>query len=129
MVSATAIDPQTVQYEFKGENVRDLPVLVATLPVFSKAYYTANDFLKESLDPPLGSGPYEIGDFRQGTYITYKRRKDYWAADLPVNRGRYNFDEIRFEYYRDRAVGPGSFQGQGLRFARGIHLEKLGDRV
>ncbi len=109
---ATALDPHTVKYEFKGENVRDLPVLVATLPVFSKAYYTANDFLKESLDPPLGSGPYEISDFRQGTYVTYKRRPDYWGADLPVNRGRYNFDEIRFEYYRDRAVGLEAFKAK-----------------
>src|SRR5208282_2922812 len=102
----------TVKYQFKGENVRDLPTLVATLPVFSKTYYTANDFLKESLEAPLGSGPYEIGDFRQGTFITYKRRPDYWAASLPVNRGRYNFDEIRFEYYRDRAVGLEAFKAK-----------------
>ncbi len=112
VAGATALDPRTVKYEFKGENVRDLPVLVATLPVFSKAYYTANDFLKENLDPPLGSGPYEVGDFRQGAFVTYKRRKDYWAADLPVNRGRYNFDELRFEYYRDRAVGLEAFKAK-----------------
>ncbi len=112
VAGATAIGPHTVKYRFQGENVRDLPVLAATLPVFSKAYYTANDFLKESLDPPLGSGPYEIADFRQGTYVTYKRRPDYWAAGLPVNRGRYNFDEIRFEYYRDRAVGLEAFKAK-----------------
>ena len=112
VVGATALDAHTVKYLFQGENVRDLPVLVSTLPVFSKAYYTANDFLKESLDPPLGSGPYQIADFRQGTYVTYKRRPDYWAASLPVNRGRYNFDEIRFEYYRDRAVGLEAFKAK-----------------
>ncbi len=112
VTAATAIDPLTVRYSFKGENVRDLPAIVATLPVFSKAYYTANDFSKESFDPPLGSGPYEIGDYRQGTFITYKRRANYWAADLPVNRGRYNFDEIRFEYYRDRAVGLEAFKAK-----------------
>jgi microcin C transport system substrate-binding protein len=112
VVSATAVDPLTVKYEFKGENLRDLPVLVATLPVFSKAYYTANDFLKESLEAPLGSGPYEVGELRQGTFVVYRRRKDYWAADLPVNRGRYNFDELRFEYYRDRAVGLEAFKAK-----------------
>ncbi len=112
VTQATALDAHTVKYRFQGENVRDLPVLVATLPVFSKAYYTANDFLKESLDPPLGSGPYQISDFRQGTFVTYKRRPDYWAASLPVNRGRYNFDEIRFEYYRDRAVGLEAFKAK-----------------
>jgi microcin C transport system substrate-binding protein len=112
VAGATVAGPQTVTYRFNGENLRDLPVLVATLPIFSKAYYTANDFLKESLDPPLGSGPYEISDYRQGTYVTYKRRPDYWAANLPVNLGRYNFDEIRFEYYRDRAVGFEAFKAK-----------------
>ena len=112
VVSAVALDPHTVKYRFQGENVRDLPGVVATLPIFSKAYYTANDFLKESLDPPLSSGPYRIADYKQGTFVTYKRRPDYWAADLPVNRGRYNFDEIRFEYYRDRAVGFEAFKAK-----------------
>ncbi len=112
VVSAEALDPHTVKYRFQGENIRDLPGLVAGLPIFSKAYYTANDFLKESLDPPLGSGPYRIADYNQGTFVTYKRRPDYWAANLPVNRGRYNFDEIRFEYYRDRAVGLEAFKAK-----------------
>ncbi len=110
VTAATATDAHTVTYRFQGQSVRDLPVLVATLPVFSKAYYTANDFLSQSLDPPLGSGPYAISDFRQGTYVTYKRRPDYWAANLAVNRGRYNFDEIRFEYFHDRAVGLEAFK-------------------
>lgn len=110
VIDATAVDPHTVRYRFRGENVRDLPLIVAGLPIFSKAYYTAHDFLKETLDPPVGSGPYEIADFRQGSFITYRRRKDYWAKDLPVNKGRYNFDEIRFEYYRDRAVALEAFK-------------------
>jgi microcin C transport system substrate-binding protein len=112
VAGAAAADAHTVTYQFIGENLRDLPALAATLPILSKAYYTAHDFLKESLDPPLGSGPYEISDYRPGTYVTYKRRPDYWAANLPVNRGRYNFDEIRFEYYRDRDVGFEAFKAK-----------------
>ncbi len=112
VVKAEALDPHTVRYQFRGENLRDLPLQVASLPVLSKAYYTANDFLKESLDPPMGSGPYEISDSRSGASVTYRRRKDYWAADLPVNRGRFNFDEIKFEYYRDRAVGLEAFKAK-----------------
>jgi microcin C transport system substrate-binding protein len=112
VVKAEAIDPLTVRYQFRGENTRDLPLIVASLPALSKAYYTVNDFKKESLDPPMGSGPYEISDFRPGTYVTYRRRKDYWAADLPVNRGRFNFDEIKFEYYRDRAVSLEAFKAK-----------------
>jgi microcin C transport system substrate-binding protein len=96
------LSPHSVRYSFEGENTRDLPLVVAGLPIFSKAYYQAHDFTKSTLEPPLGSGPYKIGPFRQGQYISYLRREDYWAKDLPVNRGHYNFDEVRFEYFRDR---------------------------
>ncbi len=104
VVSAEALDPETVRYTFKGTLVRDLPVIVAQLPVLSKAYYTAQPFDETSLKPPLGSGPYKIKGFNPGTDITYTRREDYWAKDLPVNKGHYNFDEIRYDYYRDRNV-------------------------
>lgn len=104
VVAAEAIDAATVRYTFQGDLVRDLPQTVATLPVLSKAYYATRPFAETSLEPPLGSGPYSIADFKPGTFITYKRRADYWAKDLPVNRGRFNFDELRFEYFRDRNV-------------------------
>jgi microcin C transport system substrate-binding protein len=94
-----------VRYRFSGDNTRDLPVTVAELPVFSKAYYSTHDFSKSTLEPPLGSGPYRIGKFKAGEFVSYERRDDYWAKDLPVNRGRYNFNEIRFEYFRDRTAG------------------------
>jgi microcin C transport system substrate-binding protein len=110
VVSAEAPDAETVIYRFKGEFVRDLPLTVATLPVLSKAYYTANDFEKETFDAPMGSGPYEIGQYRQGSFVTYNRRKDYWAANLPVNVGRWNFDEIRYEYYTDRTASLEAFK-------------------
>jgi microcin C transport system substrate-binding protein len=110
VAQAEAIDAQTVRYTFKGENVRDLPLIVSTLPILSKAYYEKAGFDKATLDPPVGSGPYEIGDFRQGTYISYKRRPDYWGKDLPVMRGRFNFDEIRLDYYRDRTAGLEAFK-------------------
>ena len=91
-----------VRYEFRGKNIRDLPTTVAVLPVFSKAYYDAHPFDRTTLEPPLGSGPYRIGSFKQGNFVAYQRRDDYWAKDLPVNRGRYNFDEMRIVYFRDR---------------------------
>ncbi|MEQ1710861.1 MAG: extracellular solute-binding protein, partial [Hyphomicrobium sp.] len=101
---AEAIDAHTVRYTFTGDLIRDLPMTVAVLPLLSKAYYTAKPFSETSLDPPLGSGPYRIADHRPGTFVTYKRRADYWAKDLAVNRGRFNFDELRYEYFRDRNV-------------------------
>ena len=104
VVKAEALDPHTVRYTFEGDLTRDLPRIVATLPLLSKAYYTEHPFKQTSLDRPLGSGPYEIADFKPGTNVTYKRRPDYWAKDLNVNRGRFNFDELRYEYYRDRTL-------------------------
>src|SRR6476659_5837686 len=93
-----------VRYSFKGENTRDLPLTIAGLPIFSKAYYATHDFTKSTLDPPLGSGPYKIGSYKTGQYVSYIRRPDYWAADLPVNKGRWNFDDIRMEYFKDRTA-------------------------
>ncbi|MGI9569032.1 MAG: extracellular solute-binding protein [Desulfobulbia bacterium] len=104
VVSAIAVDPATVRYEFRGSQVRDLPLIVAQLPIFSKSFYTTRDFDKTTLEPPLGSGPYKISKFSQGRYVNYQRRDDYWARDLNVNVGRYNFEELRYEYYRDRTA-------------------------
>jgi microcin C transport system substrate-binding protein len=104
VAKAEALDPHTVRYEFKGERTRDLPLVVAELPILPKAYYDKHPFDQTSLDKPLGSGPYEIADFKPGTFVSYKRRPDYWAKDLPVNRGRFNFDLLRYEYYRDRTL-------------------------
>jgi microcin C transport system substrate-binding protein len=99
-----ALDPLTVRYKFTGNQIRDLPAIVAGLPIFSKAWYETHDFSKTSLKKPLGSGPYRIGKMKQGSFIIYERREDYWAKDLPVNRGRFNFGELRYEYFRDRTA-------------------------
>jgi len=100
--SAEALSPNRIKYNFvKDAPKRDLPMLVATLPIFSKAYYTENDFTESNLDVPLSSGPYKIGKVLRDRSITYERRDDYWGKDLPVNVGRFNFDTITFEYFRD----------------------------
>jgi microcin C transport system substrate-binding protein len=110
VVKAEAIDPHTVRYTFQGNLVRDLPLTVAALPIFSKAYYAGKKFDETTMEPPLGSGPYVIDDFAQGRTITYRRNPDYWGKDLPVNVGRWNFDKIRFEYFRDRTAGMEAFK-------------------
>ena len=107
---AEAVDPRTVRYTFKGDLVRDLPLTVAGLPVFSKAYYSKKAFDETTLEPPLGSGPYLVDKFQQGRNIVYRRNPDYWAKDLPVNKGRWNFDTIRYEYFRDRTAGMEAFK-------------------
>lgn len=110
MKKAEALDERTLAVTFTGKQTRDLPIFVAsTLPIFSKAYYTKQKFDATTLEPPLASGPYKIGRFKAGDNITFERVPDYWARDLNVNVGSWNFDRIRFEYYRDRTAGFEAF--------------------
>lgn len=104
VAGADAIDPQTVRYRFTPGNTRDLPLLVAGIPVLAKAWFGSRDFAKPFQDIPLTSGPYSIDSFRPGNFVTYKRRTDYWGKDLPVNAGRYNFDTLKIEYYSERTI-------------------------
>ncbi len=93
-----------VQFSFKPGDNRELPLIVGQLPVLPKHYWETRAFDETTLDPPLGGGAYEIDTFEAGRFVHYKRRADYWAADLPANRGKNNFDSIRYDYYRDMDV-------------------------
>ena len=108
--SVTAEADDVVKITFNPARSRELPLIVAAQPIFSKAYYTANEFDRTSLDPPLGSSSYRVGLFEQGRYINFDRVKDYWAKDLPLNVGQGNFDTIRYEYFRERQVGFEAFK-------------------
>lgn len=116
MKDAVAVNPQTLKITFTGEQTRDLPLLIASsLPIFSSRYYTDHAFDETTMEPPLGSGPYRIAKFKAGDNINYERVEDYWARDLNVNRGQWNFERIRFEFYRDRTAGFEAFSaGQTL---------------
>jgi len=99
-----------VRFYFKSAKNRELPQILGQMPVLSKAYWSKRDFEKTTLDPPLGSGPYTIQSLDPGRSITYRRVADYWGADLPVNKGRYNFDTIRYDYYRDATIALEAFK-------------------
>jgi microcin C transport system substrate-binding protein len=99
-----------VRFTFKSADNRELPQIVGEMPVLSKAYWSGRDFGNTTLDPPLGSGPYKVEALDPGRSITYRRVPDYWAADLPVNRGRHNVDVIRYDYYRDGTIALEAFK-------------------
>ena len=99
-----------VRFYFKSAKNRELPQILGQMPVLSKAYWSGRDFAKTTLTPPLGSGPYKIESLDPGRSITYSRVKDYWGADLPVNKGRYNVDTIRYDYYRDATIALEAFK-------------------
>ena len=113
---AEATDDATVVMRFAPQRARDVPLFVASLPIFSRAYYTNKPFEETTLDVPLGSGPYKVGRFEPGRYIEYERVKDWWGADLPVARGQSNFDVVRYEYYRDRDVAFEGFTSKSYLF-------------
>lgn len=106
------INDHLVRFNFKNNHNRDLPILVASLPILPKHYYANVDFSKTTLTPPLGSGPYKIKEVKPNRSIVFERVKNYWAKDLPVNIGRYNFDQITFDFYRDNNVLVEAFKSQ-----------------
>lgn len=110
VLKAEKVGEHSVKFTFRDGKNRELPQIVGEMPVLSKAYWSKHDFEKTTLAPPLGSGPYKIESFDAGRSITYKRDPNYWAKDLPVNRGRYNFDVIRYDYYRDQTVSLEAFK-------------------
>ena len=129
MVKAEAADDATLVVTFAEKRARDVPLYVAGLPIFSKAYYATRPFDESTLDIPLGSGPYKVGKFEVNRYVEFERVRDWWGADLPVARGSYNFDIVRYEFYRDRDVAFQGFTAQKLPVPRGIHRAGVGDAL
>ncbi len=110
VVKAEKAGASTVRFTFKGAGNRELPLILCQFQIFSKAYWAKREFDKVTLEPPLGSGPYKIGAFQPGRFITFERVKDYWAADLPAVRGYDNFDLVRIDYFRDTTVAREAFK-------------------
>jgi microcin C transport system substrate-binding protein len=115
-IGAEAADDATVVARFAPNRARDVPLFAASLPIFSRDYYSKRPFDETTLEVPLGSGPYKVGRFEPGRNIEYERVKDWWGADLPVARGQNNFDIVRYEYYRDREVAFEGFTARSYLF-------------
>jgi len=120
---AEATGENEVTFYFDTKNNRELPMIMGQLTILPKHYWTGTDAsgnprdpMKTTLEPPLGSGPYRIEAVKPGRSIGYERVNDYWGKDLPVNVGQWNFDEIRFEYYRDQTVAFQSFKAGHLDY-------------
>ncbi|GJD78796.1 extracellular solute-binding protein [Methylobacterium gregans] len=116
MSEAAAEDDGVLVVRFNPGRARDLPLTVAQLPIFSRAWWGTRDFEASTMEPILGSGPYRVARVDAGRAIGLERVADYWAADLPVSVGQHNFDEIRFEYFRDRNVAMEAFKGRAYTF-------------
>lgn len=111
---ARARDAQTVRFDFGGEADRELPLILGLMPVFSQKAINVDTFEETSMTAPLGSGPYRVTEVRPGASVTLTRNPDYWGRDLPINRGLWNFGEIRLDFYRE---ANGAFEA----FKRGLY--------
>jgi microcin C transport system substrate-binding protein len=123
VVKAEQTGPQDVTFSFDVTNNRELPVIVGEMIVLPKHYWEGKgangetrDISKTTLEPPIGSGPYRIKSLEPGRTIVYERVKDYWAKDLPVSKGQWNFDELRFEYFRDRVPAFEAFKAGNIDY-------------
>lgn len=116
VLAVEADGPNEVVFRFRPGRARDVPLTVSGLPIFSRTYLAKQPFGQSSLEVPLGSGPYRIARFEQGRYIEYARVPDYWGRDLPVMKGRFNFDQVRYEYFRDRVAGLEGFKARAYLF-------------
>lgn len=116
MDSAEADGDDIAVVRFSPQRTRDLHLIVAGMPIFSAAYWKGKEFQAQTLEAPLGSGPYKVGRLNQGSFIEFQRVADYWGKDLPVNVGANNFDKIRFEYFREPQIGFEAFKSGIVSF-------------
>ncbi|UCI07572.1 extracellular solute-binding protein [Mesorhizobium sp. B1-1-8] len=110
LTEAVAVSARELRLSFSGGQSSRTILNVVQFPIQSKAFYTANPFDSSQLNPPLGSGPYKVGRWSAGALIEYERVADYWGNHLPVNRGQYNFQRIRIEFYQNRNAGFEAFK-------------------
>lgn len=101
---AVAESPTRVKFTFNMAGNRELPLILGELPVLPKHFWAKRDFAATLQDFPVGSGPYKVKAVENGRRVTYERVKDWWAKDLGVNKGQYNFDQITYDTYRDETV-------------------------
>ncbi|WP_068084784.1 extracellular solute-binding protein [Polycladidibacter stylochi] len=123
VVEVSYPDELTVKLVLSGKQSRLLPLFVASLPIFSKDYYTRYDFEATTLTPPLASGPYQVGKHELGRFVEFKRVEDYWAKDLPVNVGHHNFSAIRIDFYREAQTAFEAFKKGDITF-RNEHISR-----
>jgi peptide/nickel transport system substrate-binding protein len=114
VAKAEALDDHTVRFDFGGAGDRELPLILGLMPVLPKHAVEVATFEETSMTAPLGSGPYLVTGVKPGASVTLTRNPDYWGRDLPINRGLWNFDEIRLDFYREA-------NGQFEAFKRGLY--------
>ncbi len=130
------LSPHRIRFDLSGTGDWELPLIIATMPIFAAHATDAEAFSKTSLTAPIGSGPYRLSEVKPGERVVLTRRSDYWGEDLPITRGLYNFDQIRYDFYRDantlfEAFKTGLYdfrlEGDASRWATGYDFPAVRD--
>ena len=128
VAKAERLDNLSVKFTFKpnadGSIDHEMPLIMGLMPILPKHDWEDRDFNQTTWRIPVGSGPYKITKLDPGRNIIYSRDENYWARDLPVERGLYNFDNIRFDYYRDDGIALESFKAEQLDLRREYDINK-----
>nr|WP_166268444.1 extracellular solute-binding protein [Marinobacter caseinilyticus] len=114
--NVTVENKHRIRFDFGATQNRELPLILGQMPVLPKHYWQDRAFDESGLDIPVGSGPYTIGGVDAGRSVTFKRVQDYWAADLGVRKGLFNFDAVRYDYYSDDTVALEAFKAGNYDF-------------
>ena len=112
---AEKISDSEVKFFFQGELNLELPLIIGQMKILSKKYWE-DKFENVLLESPIGSGPYKVKNFKAGRTIEFERVDDYWGKNLPVNKGRFNFEKIVIEYFRDATVALEAFKSGDYDF-------------
>ena len=129
VAKAEAPDPLTVRFDLGGANDRELPLILGLMPVLPRHAVDPVTFEETTMTGPIGSGPYRVGAVKPGSSVTLVRNPDYWGRDLPVNRGLWNFDEIRLDFYREVQQPVRSVQARPVRFSHRNRAVALARRL
>ena len=125
VIKTELIGNDGIKMIFENNEDKELPLIIAGfLPIIPKKFYENLDVTKTFLDIPLGSGPYQVENLDPGRQIKYKRVENYWAKDLPVNKGLYNFDTIIYDYYKDSNVLVEAFKVGEYDFRREYNVKR-----
>ena len=119
----TVLSAHTIRFDFKPGTNRELALIIGQLPIFPKHFWKDRDFSKPTQDIPIGSGPYVVDNFKINKSITYKRNPNYWGKDIAVNKGRFNFDYISYDYFLDQTAAFEAFKS-GTYDYRSEHTSK-----
>ncbi|MEX0582596.1 MAG: extracellular solute-binding protein, partial [Sneathiella sp.] len=114
VTNAEILGPRTVRFDFEEEGRFEMPLIIGLMSVLPKSAFTDLDFTKSSLTPIPGSGPYLIEEVEAGRRIVYRRDENFWGWDLPQYKGRFNFDRIIYDYFRDDDVALEAFKSHDI---------------